>query len=39
MSVCAANIKDIKEILFVITRSNSETYRNIIPTEYFLEPV
>ena len=38
MSVYRAGTKDIKAILFVINRSNSEAYRKIIPSKYFKEP-
>jgi len=39
MSVYRAGTKDIKAILSVINRSNSEAYRRIIPPKYFKEPV
>jgi len=39
MRIYRAGTKDIKAILFVINRSNSEAYRKILPPKYFKEPV
>ena len=39
MNIRKADIKDASDVLFVINRSNAESYRKVIPTEYFKEPV
>jgi N-acetylglutamate synthase-like GNAT family acetyltransferase len=39
MSVRQADVRDLKAILFVINKSNSEAYQKIIPREYFKEPI
>jgi N-acetylglutamate synthase-like GNAT family acetyltransferase len=39
MSIHKAEIKDASEVLSVINKSNAESYRKIIPPEYFKEPV
>ncbi|MFX1513837.1 MAG: GNAT family N-acetyltransferase [Promethearchaeota archaeon] len=39
MSIHRADFKDIKTIQSVINKSNSEAYREIMPPEYFKEPV
>lgn len=39
MSVHRADFNDLEAILFVINKSNSQSYGKIIPKEYFKEPV
>jgi len=39
MGICRAGTQDVRAILFVINRSNSEAYRRIISPKYFKEPI
>ena len=39
MSIRKLDVKDAWEVLSVINKSNAESYRRIIPPEYFTEPV
>ena len=39
MNVRKSDVKNVREVLCVINRSNAEAYRKIIPQEFFKEPV
>ena len=39
MNVRKSDVKDAREVLYVINRSNAEAFEKIIPPEYFKEPV
>ncbi len=39
MNVRKSDIKDVREVLRVINRSNAEAFKKIIPPVYFREPV
>ena len=39
MNVRESDVKDVRDVLYVINRSSAEAFEKIIPPEYFKEPV